>query len=73
MRAEQTFREHFKHLRAAQHAATADYHCNVLYGFLQALSDTDQIRPALLSRLRQDVTKAWALKTNRLYGFRRAA
>lgn len=73
MKPEETIRTHFKLLRAADHAALADYHCNLLYGYLQALSDTDQIRPALLGRLRQAVTKAWALKINRIYGFRRAA
>lgn len=73
MRPEATFREHFKLLRSADQAALADYHCNLLYGYLQALSDTDQIRPALLSRLRQAVTKAWSIKTYRLHGFRRAA
>lgn len=63
MKPEQTLRNHFKLLRSAGHAASADYHCNVLYGYLQALNDTKQIAPALYFRLHCAVTKAWALKT----------
>lgn len=63
MKTEDTIREHFKHLRAAQHAATADYHCNVLYGYLKALRDTGQIEPKLYLRLHHALTKAWTLKT----------
>lgn len=63
MKTEDTIREHFRHLRSARYAATADYHCNVLYGYLQALRDTSQVDTARYLRLHHAVTKAWALKT----------
>lgn len=63
MKTEDTIREHFKHLRGARYAATADYHCNVLYGYLQALRDTSQVDTARYLRLHHAITKAWTLKT----------
>ena len=73
MKTEDIIREHFKHLRGARHAATADYHCNVLYGYLQALRDTRQLDAATYLRLNAMVTAAWCNKINRIYGIRRAA
>lgn len=63
MKTEDTIREHFKLLRAARHTAMADYHCNVLYGYLKALRDTGQIETSLYLRMNHAVTKAWKLKT----------
>jgi hypothetical protein len=63
MKTEDTIREHFKYLRGARYAATADYHCNVLYGYLKALRDTGQIETSLYLRMNHAVTKAWTLKT----------
>jgi len=62
MKTEDTIREHFKLLRAARHTAMADYHCNVLYGYLRALRETNQIEAKLYLRLHHALTKAWSLK-----------
>lgn len=62
MKTEDTIREHFKLLRAAQHQAFADYHANVLYGYLKALRETNQIEAKLYLRLHHALTKAWSLK-----------
>lgn len=62
MKTEDTIRDHFKLLRAARHTAMADYHANVLYGYLRALRDTSQIETKLYLRLHHALTKAWSLK-----------
>ncbi len=62
MKTEDTIREHFKLLRSAPFQAIADYHVNVLYGYLKALRETDQIEHKLYLRLHHAMTKAWSLK-----------
>lgn len=71
MKTEDTIREHFKLLRSASHPALADYHCNLLYGYLQALRDTSQLDTQQYRRLHHALTKAWSLKLR--INMRRAA
>lgn len=62
MKTEDTIRKHFKLLRTAQFQARADYHANVLYGYLKVLWETNQIEAKLYLRLHHALTKAWSLK-----------
>jgi|GEM_PF-587408 len=73
MNHEETTRLHFALLRAATHSATADHHCNFLYGYLQGLRDAGSIQSSLYLRLHRMTTKAWCNKIDRLAGKRRAA
>lgn len=73
MSIESTLREHFKLLRQSTHAAFADYHANVLYGYLMALRETKVTSAALNSRLHRLVTRAWRMRIDRIHGVRRVA
>lgn len=73
MKPEETLREHFKLMRKATEQAMADYHFNVIYGYLLGLRETQQITFVTYRRLIAIATKAWGQKIDRIYGLRRVA
>ena len=73
MKPEETIKQHFRLMRKASSQAFADYHANVLYGYLLGIRETGQISAAMFCRLHGIVQKAWGMKVDRIYGFRRAA
>ncbi|ANF26000.1 hypothetical protein [Stutzerimonas stutzeri] len=73
MKPEETIKQHFRLMRQASSQAFADYHANVLYGYLLGIRETGQISAAMFCRLHGIVQKAWGMKVDRIYGFRRAA
>ncbi len=73
MKPNEAIKTHFALLRRSSHDAFADYHANVLYGYLSAMRDNEIISSALHNRLQHIVSKAWSLKYDRIHGIRRAA
>ena len=73
MRPEETIKQHFRLMRQASSQAFADYHANVLYGYLLGIRETGQISAAMFCRHHGIVQKAWGMKVDRIYGFRREA